>query len=918
MNLMPWNRRDRRRPDPLRTALKSAGVRMWTLDLDSEIIEWHEGEPSVFAPSPGQRHEPLENYLGRLHAADRDRLRRAIARAIEGRPVDFDHRVWCHDGMLRRAQLLGDVERDGSGVAHTLHALVVDRTDHYRALEALQAVAAVGSAGGDEAPLQSMVAYLAGILRVDHALIGEVTDAGTIQTLAVYSKGTLAANFEYQLAGTPCAEIGQSPVCYFPSRVAQLFPEDRLLTEMGVDAYLGAPLLDRAGQLIGIMAVLHGGPIESPDTAKALVSLLASRASAELHRQHASDALARRTLLLQSVLTSISDGVIVCDAAGRFTHANPAGRAMLGWTDAEASADAPAAVAGGTFTPLARALRGESVRDQLIRSQSKLDRGAQWLSVTAGPIVQNGQPNGAVAVLRDVSTQRRAEENLKRSEQRYRQLFDQSQITFIIDRDGQLVDVNRAAAELFGRTREHLVGTIGFALIAPESQADARAALADAAAGGDAVSVDLDVTTATGDRRSLLCLCSSLQLAGGAPASAVLVTAVDITDRKKAEADRARLEARTQQMYKMEAVGQLAGGVAHDFNNLLQAIQGYLHFALDQLQEHDPVRQRIIDAVRASDRAAELTRRLLAFSRQETQERRVFDPAASISETGKLVRRLIGEHIDLQVTCEPQAWAVEADAGQHEQILLNLCLNARDAMPSGGHIMVTVRNRMLEAAAERLKAGQYVEIAVADSGVGIPESIRAKIFEPFFTTKPMGQGTGLGLATVYAIVEGLRGAIELDSEVGRGTTFRILLPATGDVEREQIAPIVPPLTMGGHETLLVAEDEDLVRELTVEMLEGAGYRVVVAKDGVEAMELYDRHASEIRLALLDVVMPRAGGYDVIAHIRRHNPDLPAVFASGYGFDARDSTPVIQKPYSRVELLRRLRVMLDAATPAVTA
>ncbi len=382
--------------------------------------------------------------------------------------------------------------------------------------------------------------------------------------------------------------------------------------------------------------------------------------------------------------------------------------------------------------------------------------------------------------------------------------------------------------------------------------------------------------------------------------------------------EQVRLERKLAQAQKMEAVGQLAGGVAHDFNNLLQAIEGYATLAFENTPPQHLNREHLQEVLTASGRAAELVRRLLAFNRREAFHPAALELNVLIRELSRLLGRLIGEHLELVIRPAADLRPVLADAGQLEQVLVNLCVNSRDAMPSGGRITVSTRNADLDAdfcaANPWAKEGQYACVEVADTGAGIAAEHMEHIFEPFFTTKDPGRGTGLGLATVYGIVRQHSGLIQVESELGRGTTMRVYLPVTEKALAAPVSESVPGLQPGDGETVLLAEDDEQVRKLAVAVLTRAGYRVRVARDGEEAEARFLEAPAEVRLAVLDVVMPKRSGREVAERLRRIRPNLPILFASGYSPEQfpEKLAPgylVLGKPFRPTELLARVRQLL---------
>jgi two-component system cell cycle sensor histidine kinase/response regulator CckA len=375
----------------------------------------------------------------------------------------------------------------------------------------------------------------------------------------------------------------------------------------------------------------------------------------------------------------------------------------------------------------------------------------------------------------------------------------------------------------------------------------------------------------------------------------------------------------------MEAVGRLAGGIAHDFNNLLTTVLGYSDMALNELGEDDPIRSEILEIRKAGERAANLTRQLLAFSRKQVFEPRTVDLNALIAESTRMLARLIGEHIHLITQLDPSLGSVRADPGQVEQVIANLVVNARDAMPEGGTLTIRTRNADVEVSGSRehfgVAPGRYVVILVTDTGVGIDSETQKRIFEPFFTTKEKPQGTGLGLATVYGIVSQSGGEIFVASEPGRGAAFAVYLPRVdGGVPAPVAAARSAPA--GGSETILLVEDESAVRDLTRRCLEKSGYNVLQAASAEEALDVVGRHPGEIHLLLTDVIMPGASGPELARQLSSRRANLEILFVSGYTDETMTSQQILQpgasflqKPFTPDSLARKVRDVLDRRATA---
>jgi two-component system cell cycle sensor histidine kinase/response regulator CckA len=508
---------------------------------------------------------------------------------------------------------------------------------------------------------------------------------------------------------------------------------------------------------------------------------------------------------------------------------------------------------------------------------------------------------------------RSAEDALRKSELMFRLLFAHTPLpTWVFDVETfQFLQVNEAAERLYGYTAEEFA-KLSILDIQPEGD---RAGFSDHLRRIEAGRHQEHRKHRKKDGKifDVEVVAHSLDYAGR---RVRLVVAQDLSERHL-------LEEQLRQAQKMEAVGRLAGGVAHDFNNLLMVIKGHTELLLGLLPATEHVTRKIEQIDRAADRATSLTRQLLAFSRMQVLQPKVMSLNGVVEDMGKLLPRLIGEDVELVIRTAPDLGAIRADASQMEQMIMNLAVNSRDAMPSGGKLVIETSNvdldQMYTAAHPVVRAGRYVLLAVSDTGTGMDEETQTHIFEPFFTTKEQGKGTGLGLATVYGVVKQSGGFIWVYSELGKGTSFKIYLPRVDQPAEKLGLPLTSLEAPRGTETVLLAEDEQDVREVAREFLESGGYTVLEARDGAEAIQIAARHKGSIDLLVTDMVMPRMTGQELAGRLQQNRAALRVIYMSGYSEHAAaeaaqgdSSMRLLTKPFSRTAILRMVRQTLNEA------
>jgi two-component system, cell cycle sensor histidine kinase and response regulator CckA len=535
-------------------------------------------------------------------------------------------------------------------------------------------------------------------------------------------------------------------------------------------------------------------------------------------------------------------------------------------------------------------------------------RSGQDVPVEVGlaPVTYEGRSYVLASVI-DITERLRAEEAVTASAAYHRTILENiGDAIFIADREGRYLDVNPRACELTGYSREELL-RLRVTDTYPQEQRDEAAGRVSAVAGGSPVILERPLLRKDGS--VVIVEANARPLTGGQ----MLATVRDITERRD-------LEKQLHQSQKMEAVGRLAGGVAHDFNNMLTAIFGYTDLMGEDLPPDSPMLEDVAEVRKAAQRAAALTRQLLAFSRQQVLEPVVLNANDLIEEFDKMLRRLIGEDVELRLSLAGGLGNVRADPGQLQQVLMNLVVNARDAMPTGGRLVIETANADLsDEYVERhqpVVPGPYVMVAVTDTGVGMSAATKARIFEPFFTTKEKGKGTGLGLSTVYGIVKQSGGYVWVYSEPGRGSTFKVYLPR---VDAPAQGPPTPreAKTLAGTETILLAEDDEILRRLTKGLLEKAGYRVLEAENAALALALARAHQGTIHLLLADVVMPGGSGRDLARQLAEVRPETRVLYVSGYTDDAivhhgmlEPGLNFLPKPFTPAALARKVRDVLD--------
>jgi PAS domain S-box-containing protein len=650
------------------------------------------------------------------------------------------------------------------------------------------------------------------------------------------------------------------------------------------------------------------------------------------HKQ-AQERLAESEAKYRIVADNTFDFEIWIDPQGRYVYASPSCERLTGYSAEDYIGDPGLArriVHPDDLELFDCHIRDSHDRRLALEAEWRIvhkDNSIRWISHACQPVFSgNGGYLGARGSNRDITARKHAEQALRESEQRYKLLLN-SVTDYIYT---VKVEDGRPVSTIHGPGCAAVTGyTSGDYLADPElwlrmiCEPDRAAVL-------EQVATILAGETAQPVEHRILHRDGSLRWVRNTPVSHYdqqrrligydgLVS--DITERKRAEEEQAKLWQHLQQAQKMEAIGRLAGGVAHDFNNLLTVINGYCELGMVRLKKGDPLHSDLEEIHSAGMRAAELTQQLLAFSRRQVAQPRVLNLNDQVRDAEKMLERVIGEDIELVCVLDPALGRTKADPVQIHQILMNLVVNARDAMPSGGKLVLGTENAEVDsryaAGHWTLEPGSYAVLSVTDTGIGMNEEVKSHVFEPFFTTKPAGKGTGMGLATVFGIVQQSRGYITVYSEPDRGTTFRVFLPRASDSEAEEVRPSRSETRRGGDETILVVEDQQAVRSLTCALLRSVGYHVLEAANGGEALLACESHRGPIHLVITDVVMPQMSGPDLLSRLRLLRPEARSLYMSGYpeeiGLRSESLEGVVDylpKPFGVDRLAGKVREILD--------
>ncbi len=778
---------------------------------------------------------------------------------------------------------------------------------------------------------------LSELFRAIHDIIGGLMPAKNLY-VALYDADTGLLSFPYWIDEhdpPPAAHELERGLTEYVLRTGQpLLATPEVHEELGRRGeadLVGAPSLDWIGvplkahdRTIGVLvSQTYAEGIRFGEREKNILQFVSTQVAMAIERKRAEEAVRTSEARLKALLDSALDACVTMDEDGRITSWSAAAEAVFGWSAPEAIGRSlaetiiPPQYREGHARGLARFLEtgeGPILRQRIEITALHRDGREFPVELTVTPI-RLGDRWLFGAFVRDVTAEKRAEQALHRSEASYRGLVEHAAYgIYRATGDGKFLMVNPALFTIlgYGSAEELLRVDIPRDLYVDPN---ARVRILERCEQfGSAIE---EVTWRCRDGRVITVRLNGRTVRAPDGALECFEFIVDDVTEQRA------LEERLRQTQKMEAVGRLAGGIAHDFNNLLTAILGSVDFLRRALGPDHPEHAETEEIQKAAVRAADLTRQLLAFSRQQVLAPKVLELDALVTNLEKMLRRLIGEDLELHFVPKAPRAAVRADPGQLEQVIVNLVVNARDAMPRGGRLTIESTVVDLDAAYAwehgTVEPGRYVMLAVTDTGVGIDRAAQARLFEPFFTTKEFGKGTGLGLATVYGIVKQSGGYIWVYSEPGRGATFKVYLPRVEQAGEPVAIPQPPARALGGTETILLAEDEPAVRNLARRVLEKHGYKLLLAATGWHGVRLAEQHGSPIDLLVTDVVMPEMGGRELAQRLTTRQPSLKVLYLSGYTDDAivhhgvlDAGVAFLQKPFKPDELVRKIREVLDGA------
>ena len=821
------------------------------------------------------------------------------------------------------------------GSPYAVCGILSDITGRKRVEGALQQAAFTVSGAGGAEVFNELARALSRILAVDAVLISVFADEGhtRMRTLATWLDDRILRSFDYELSSTPCAGVIGREFRFVAEGVNPEFAPGTMFGSLGFDAYAAYALNGADGRQLGLIAAMNRRPIRNPVLTEALLKIFAVRAAAEIERLRANEALRASEASYRAIFEASEDPIFVHDwASGAMLDVSPKATEVFGYSREELLRARIGDISSNeppyTEAEAARLIEQAKAQDAPLRFEWRArhkDGHLMWHEVTLKRAAIAGEPR-VLASIRDVTARKDADEALRASEAQYRAIFNASaELLVLRDENFRIVDVNPAYEAASGYSRDEVLGADRVIANPPETHRTLRQ-LHDRVLAGEPVQFDIQVLRRDGARLEIE-LRGLPVLHRGRPH--VLWAGRDLTEAKRAEAARAELEAQLRQAQKMEAIGQLTGGIAHDFNNILTSVMGYMTLAAERPSALGDQRLGgyLEQAQTACRRARDLIQQMLTFSRGQRGEPRPVALAPLFADAARMLRSSLPATLELATDFAPGLPPVLLDPVQADQVLMNLCINARDAMNGKGRIRVELRRRRFDgascAACHGRIGGDFVELAVADAGPGVPPQVQVRMFEPFFSTKEIGLGSGMGLSTVHGIVHQHGGHILVETALGGGTTFRVLFPALAGTCAEEPRPSAAgPVRARLSGRVLVVDDEAMVAAFMRELLENWGLEVTAKTDPLEAREAFARAPAQFDLVLTDQTMPRVTGLELAHAMRGIRSDARVILYSGYAegiseAQIRDAgiAALIRKPVEPALLFAALEAHLPRAAAA---
>lgn len=886
--------------------VEAGNIGMFSWDQESGRVLYSEQWKQQLGYSEDEIGDTVEEWQSRLHPDDLPVVMERVAALSKQDPVfEEEYRLRHKNGgycwILARARAV----TDESGRLVRVLGTHLDLTERRAAERSVQLIQQGTAQVTGQAFFQRLLQHLGEWLDVSWAMVITAQADGQAQVVASWGEGRCPTEVQFSLAGSPFEEVIELGTCFHADQVRSRFPESALLPELQVRSFLGTTLRDLEGQACGVLSVMSDQPMIEDPMQVHVLEFFAARAGAELIRRETEAALRQSEEQLRILFEEAADAVLLLDQDRRLLRVNKEACRTTGYSaeellemnlsDLEAAPNEDVAA----FHLLANESAASHCRETVFACRDgrrvHVELSSARLKMPQGPLM--------LIIVRDITERRRGEVE----RERLLLAIEQAAETILItDANEAIVYVNPAFEAVTGYTRQEVIGKTPRLLKSGEQDKAFYSDMWTTLQAGKAWSGRFVNRRKNGQHFTEEAHISPVRSPEGEILNYVAVKR-DITVQLS-------LEKQLQQAQKMQAIGRLAGGVAHDFNNMLGVIIGRCEILLQQAPD-GAQSSGLEDILAAAHRSAKLTRQLLAFARKQVIAPTRIDLNSTISGMISMLCRLIGEQIQLDWQPPPEPMTILMDPNQVDQVLANLCINARDAIDDTGRITIRTEAMELTLPREELVPGAYVVLTVTDDGCGMDEDTRSKVFEPFFTTKGVGEGTGLGLATVYGIVKQNQGTIEVVSELGAGSTFTICFPAVAPAEAPAQPP-APPLPRGQRETILVVEDEPMILEMSEQILQRLGYQVIACSRATDALELALNHAQPIDLLFTDVIMPDLNGWELAQQLISHRPGLKCLFMSGHPANAlppdvlRQGMLLLEKPFSMRDLADRVRQVLE--------